>query len=98
MKKVIFAFAAGQALQLVILLVGMSITYTENLFVFCAAIGIGAALMLLIGSVLSAIEAMPTADADMDEVSPIPEEIRVENDKVVKEATVDQLFGKRVKA
>lgn len=96
MKKVIFAFVAGQALQLVILLVGMSITYTENLFVFCAAIGIGAALMLLIGSALSAIEAMPTADED--EVSPIPEEIRVENDKVVKEATVDQIFGKKVKA
>ena len=53
MKKTIIAFIAGQAMQLVLLGVGMTITYSTNLLAFCAILGIMATLMLLIGSVLA---------------------------------------------
>lgn len=81
MKKAIIAFIAGQALQLVLLGVGMSITYSTNLLAFCAIIGILATLMLLIGSVLASLEMIHKAD-DMEEAAPIPDEIKVSNTKV----------------
>lgn len=94
MKKVIISFAAGQTLQLVILFIGMAITYTDNLLFFCAVCGIVATLMMLVGSVLSLLD----VPQDIDETAPLPEEIKVSNDKVERktsEATVAQLFGKR---
>lgn len=98
MKKTIIAFAAGQVLQLILLFVGMSLTYSANLLAFCAIIGIMATLMLLVGSVLASIEAIPN---EFDEVAPIPEEIKVSNDKIervpTEEATVDKLFGRKSK-
>lgn len=98
MKKTIIAFAAGQVLQLILLFVGMSLTYSTNLLAFCAIIGIMATLMLLVGSVLASIEAIPN---EFDEVAPIPEEIKVSNDKVermpTEEATIEKLFGKKAK-
>lgn len=98
MKKTIIAFAAGQVMQLVLLFVGQSLTYSTNLLAFCAIIGIMATLMLLVGSVLASIEAIPN---EFDEVAPIPEEIKVSNDKVervpTEEATVEKLFGKKAK-
>lgn len=98
MKKTIIAFAAGQVMQLVLLFVGQSITYSTNLLAFCSIIGIMATLMLLVGSVLASIEAIP---AEFDEVAPIPEEIKVSNDKIervpTEEATIEKLFGKKAK-
>lgn len=98
MKKTIIAFVAGQVMQLVLLFVGQSLTYSTNLLAFCAIIGIMATLMLLVGSVLASIEAIPN---EFDEVAPIPEEIKVSNDKVervpTEEATVEKLFGKKAK-
>lgn len=79
MKKITIAFAAGQALQLVILFVGQTLTYAANLFLFCAILGAAATLMLLLGSVLTALETIPQ---DMDEVPELPKEIKVSNDKV----------------
>ena len=66
MKKAIIAFIAGQAMQLVLLGVGMTITYSANLLAFCAILGILATLMLLIGSVLASLEMIPKAD-EMEE-------------------------------
>lgn len=97
MKKAIIAFIAGQAMQLVLLGVGMTITYSTNLLAFCAILGILATLMLLIGSVLASLEMIPKAD-DMDEAAPIPDEIKVTNTKVERvpeEATVDKLFSRK---
>ena len=98
MKKTIIAFTAGQVLQLILLFVGMSLTYSTNLLAFCAIIGIMATLMLLVGSVLASIEAIPS---EFDEVAPLPEEIKVSNDKIervpTEEATVEKLFGKKAK-
>ena len=81
MKKVIIAFTAGQVLQLVILFAGQSLTYATNLLLFCAILGAAATLMLLLGSVLTALEAIPPEE-ELDEVAPIPKEIKVSNDKV----------------
>lgn len=70
MKKIIIAFAAGQAMQLVLLWVAQSLTYSTNLLPFCAAIGAVVTLALLIGNAGSLLEmaamepADPTADAD----------------------------------
>ena len=96
MKKAIIAFIAGQAMQLVLLGVGMTITYSTNLLAFCAIIGILATVMLLIGSVLASLEMIPGAD-DMEEAAPIPDEIKVTNTRIerVEDAKVDNLFGKR---
>ena len=98
MKKTITAFAAGQVLQLILLFVGMSLTYSTNLLPFCAIIGIMATLMLLVGSVLASIEAIPN---ELDEVAPLPEEIKVSNDKIervpTEEVTIEKLFGKKAK-
>lgn len=98
MKKIIIAFTAGQTLQIVILVVGMAITYTANLLIFCATAGIVATLMMLVGSVLASIEAIPN---EFDEVAPLPEEIKVSNDKIervpTEETTVEKLFGKKAK-
>lgn len=96
MKKVIGAFIAGQALQLALLGVGMSITYSDNLLTFCAILGVLATLMLLIGSVLASIEMIPGGE-DMEEAAPIPDEIKVTNTKIerVEDAKVDSIFSKR---
>lgn len=96
MKKAIIAFIAGQAMQLVLLGVGMTITYSTNLLAFCAIIGILATVMLLIGSVLASIEMIPGGE-DMEEAAPIPDEIKVTNTRIerVEDAKVDNLFGKR---
>lgn len=97
MKKAIIAFIAGQAMQLVLLGVGMTITYSANLLAFCAILGILATLMLLIGSVLASLEMIPKAD-EMEETAPIPDEIKVTNTKVERvpeEATVDKLFSRK---
>ena len=98
MKKTIIAFTAGQIMQLVLLFVGQSLTYSANLLAFCAIIGIMATLMLLVGSVLASIEAIPN---EFDEVAPLPEEIKVSNDKIervpTEETTVEKLFGKKAK-
>ena len=99
MKKITIAFTAGQALQLVILFAGQTLTYASNLFLFCVILGAAATLMLLLGSVLTALETIPQ---DIDEVPELPKEIAVSNDKIervpTEEATVAQLFGKREKA
>lgn len=98
MKKAIIAFIAGQAMQLVLLGVGMTITYSTNLLAFCGIIGVLATLMLLIGSVLSSIEMIPPTEEDV--TSPIPEGIKVTNTKVERmpttEPKAEQLFSKRV--
>lgn len=100
MKKVIGAFTAGQALQLLILFVGQEITYETNLWLFSAVLGILATLMLLVGSAIASLEYTSRADADMEEAAAIPEEITVTNTKVERvpeEATVDKLFSRRAK-
>lgn len=79
MKKLIGAFMAGQALQLLLLLVAQSITYSTNLLMFCAILGTLAALMLVLGAAIAAVE---NAVEDMDEVPPIQEDIVVSNDGV----------------
>ena len=98
MKKITIAFTAGQALQLVILFAGQTLTYASNLFLFCVILGAAATLMLLLGSVLTALETIPQ---DIDEVPELPKEIAVSNDKVeripTEEATVEKLFGRRAK-
>lgn len=70
MKKIIIAFAAGQIMQLLVLLIGEKITYSTNLLPFCAAIGAVVTLALVVGNAGSLLEmaamepADPTADAD----------------------------------
>lgn len=97
MKKIIIAFTAGQTLQIVILVVGMAITYTANLLIFCATAGIVATLMMLVGSVLPLID-MASGD-EFDEVPPLPKEIKVSNEKIervpTEEATVEKLFERK---
>jgi hypothetical protein len=83
MKKVIIAFTAGQVLQLVILFAGQSLTYATNLLLFCVILGAAATLMLLLGSVLTALETIPPEE-EMDEVAPIPKEIKVTNTTVAR--------------
>ena len=98
MKKTIIAFTAGQVMQLVLLFVGQSLTYSTSLLAFCAIIGIMGTLMLLVGSVLASIEAIPN---EFDEVAPLQEEIKVSNDKIervpTEEVTIEKLFGKKAK-
>ena len=98
MKKITIAFTAGQALQLVILFAGQTLTYAANLFLFCVTLAAAATLMLLLGSVLTALETIPQ---DIDEVPELPKEIAVSNDKIervqTEEATVEKLFGRRAK-
>ena len=64
---------------------------------FCAILGILATLMLLIGSVLASLEMIPREE-DIEEAAPIPDEIKVTNDKVERvpeEAEVDKLFSRK---
>lgn len=90
MKKIIGAFTAGQMLQLLILFVGQTITYESNLMLFCAVLGVLATLMLLVGSGITSVE---MSVQDMDEAAPIPKELKVTNDRVLRD--VDALFGKK---
>lgn len=82
MKKLIGAFMAGQALQLLLLLVAQSITYSTNLLMFCAILGTLAALMLVLGAALAAVENTVEDIEEFDEVPELPEEIVVSNDGV----------------
>lgn len=90
MKKLTFAFAAGQALQLLILFVGQSLTYAANLFLFCVILGAAAALMLVLGAALAAVE---NVVEDIDEVPPIPEDIKVTNTTVSRAEDVRRALG-----
>ena len=49
MGKIIIAFAAGQLVQIVLLMLGEGITYLSNLTAFCASIGAAALVMLCVG-------------------------------------------------
>lgn len=89
MKKIIGAFTAGQALQLLILSVGQEITYETNLALFSVVLGILATLMLLVGSAIASFEYVSRTDTDMEEAAAIPESIRVSNDKVEREEPIE---------
>lgn len=56
MKKVIFAFMAGQGLQVLLLWIALRITYSTNILGFCVVIGVVVTLALTIGSLGSLIE------------------------------------------
>lgn len=84
MKKIIIAFVVGQGLQLIILAVALSLTYTENTMLFCA-IGGGVAIAILgTGVALDRIE-LAVKENEMDETAPIPETIKVANDRIEKD-------------
>lgn len=87
MKKIIGAFAAGQAVQLLILFVGQSITYETNLFLFSAVLGGLSTLLLLVGSAIATLEYASEAETDMEEAPALPEEIKVSNDRIRRDVT-----------
>ena len=82
MKKILGAFAAGQSLQILILYVGIRLTYSTNTLAFCAIMGCVAMLMLCVGSGLTSIEMTTPADAEMEEAEPVSKHIKVTNDHV----------------
>ena len=82
MKKFIVAFGMGMAMTYLVLLVGLRLTYTQNIPAFVFAVDAVIMVALIIGSVGTLLEtARETVE---DEVAPLPEEIKVTNDRVEK--------------
>ena len=85
MKKTLIAFVLGQALQLVILVVAVHLTYASNTILFCVIGGVSATVILGAGVALDRIE-LAVRENDMEEAAPLPKEIKVTNDKVESDA------------
>ena len=82
MKKFIVAFGMGMALTYLVLLVGLRLTYTQNIPAFVFAVDAVIMVALIIGSVGTLLET--ARETGEDEVAPLPEEIKVTNDRVEK--------------
>ena len=85
MKKFIVAFGMGMALTYLVLLVGLRLTYTQNIPAFVFAVDAVIMVALIIGSVGTLLET--ARETGEDEVAPLPDEIKVTNDKVEKVPT-----------
>ncbi len=81
MKKFIVAFGLGMAMTYLVLLVGLRLTYTQNLPAFVFAVDAVILVALIIGSVGTLLENMKVEE---DEIASLPAEIKVTNDKVEK--------------
>ena len=81
MKKFIVAFGMGMAMTYLVLLVGLRLTYTQNIPAFVFAVDAVIMVALIIGSVGTLMENLKDAE---DEVAPLPAEIKVSNDRVEK--------------
>lgn len=86
MKKFIVAFGMGMAMTYLVLLVGLRLTYTQNIPAFVFAVDAVIMVALIIGSVGTLLETARETRAE-DEVAPLPDEIKVTNDKVEKVPT-----------
>lgn len=82
MKKFIVAFGMGMAMTYLVLLVGLRLTYTQNIPAFVFAVDAVIMVALIIGSVGTLLET--DRETGEDEVAPLPEEIKVTNDRVEK--------------
>ena len=82
MKKFIVAFGMGMAMTYLVLLVGLRLTYTQNIPAFVFAVDAVIMVALIIGSVGTLLETV--RETREDEVAPLPEEIKVTNDRVEK--------------
>lgn len=82
MKKFIVAFGMGMAMTYLVLLVGLRLTYTQNIPAFVFAVDAVIMVALIIGSVGTLLET--ARETGEDEVAPLPEEIKVTNDRVEK--------------
>jgi len=80
MKKFIIAFGMGMAMSFLVMMVGLRLTYSTNIPAFVFAVDAVIMVALIVGSVGTLMENMVT-DED-EEVAPIPQEIKVTNDKV----------------
>lgn len=85
MNKTIIGFIAGQALQLLLLVVALKITYADSTMIFCIIGGAAATVILGAGVALDRIE-LAVKENEMEETAPIPKEIKVTNGKVEKES------------
>lgn len=82
MKKFIVAFGMGMAMTYLVLLVGLRLTYTQNIPAFVFAVDAVIMVALIIGSVGTLLET--DRETGEDEVAPLTEEIKVTNDRVEK--------------
>ena len=84
MKKTILAFGAGQAATLLLLYVGQSMTFANNLFGFCLGVDIIILVALCVGAWGSFMEKEVKREFSSD----FPE---------AGEVSLPQIFGKRVR-
>lgn len=80
MKKFIVAFGMGMAMTYLVLLVGLRLTYTQNIPAFVFAVDAVIMVALIIGSVGTLMENLKVEEDE--EVAPLPDEIKVTNDRV----------------
>ena len=74
MKKFIIAFAAGQALQLTLLWVGQTMTYSTNLLGFCAGVGIVVLVAIVIGTIGTLLDLAVQENAEPVTVETVKDE------------------------
>ena len=85
MKKFIIAFGAGMGMTLLVMMVGLNLTYTQNLPAFVFAVD-AAVLVGMLGVYIGmAYEQIKREEEMEDEVTPIPKAIKVTNDRVEKD-------------
>ena len=79
MKKFIIAFGAGMGMTLLVMMVGLRLTYTQSLPAFVFAVDAVIMVALIVGAVGTMLE-----QTTEDEVAPIPANVKVTNDRVEK--------------
>ena len=84
MKKTILAFGAGQATTLLLLYVGQSMTFANNLFGFC----LGVDIIILVALIVGAWGSFMEKEVKREFTSEFPETDTV---------TLPQIFGKHVR-
>lgn len=81
MKKFIIAFGAGMGMTLLVMMVGLRLTYTQNLPAFTFAVD----AVVLVGMLGVYIGMSYEQVKNDEEVAPIPEEVKVTNDRIEKD-------------
>lgn len=83
MKKFIIAFGAGSGMTFLVMMVGLRLTYTQSLPAFVFAVD----AVILVALIVGAVGTMLEQQTEDEEVAPLPKEIEVTNDKVIRTPT-----------
>ena len=87
MRKVLIGLVAGQAFQLLLNWVTVRVTYTDQAWLICLGLGIFSLIFFCWGAWPQLMFA-PGVDVEIEEAPPLPEDLKVTNDRLKRDDDV----------